>query len=58
MRTLCLGGPMLFDTAMEARARRFLRGSDFGMAYIVALVLTLIPSSSLLDRLWPSRSSC
>ena len=45
MRALRLGGPMLSDTAVEARARRILRGPDFGMTYIatLALILTLRP---------------
>lgn len=37
---------------------RFLRDPDFGMTYIATMVLILTPSSSLLDRLWPSRSPC
>ena len=45
MRALRLGGPMLSDTAVEARARRILRGPDFGITYIatLALILTLRP---------------
>lgn len=45
MRALRLGGPKLSDTAVEARARRILRGPDFGMTYIatLALILTLRP---------------
>jgi hypothetical protein len=55
---MCLAGSMLFDTALEAQARRFLRGPDFGMAYGVTMVLILTLISSLLDRFRSSRSPC